>query len=128
MDLIKPIERDVNEARGQKTIVAEAAQERRYEQAAARLPAVEAADRAQRIKESDSKPAPPPEAKPAPVASASHTDLEYKVNKDTGDVTVLVRDRESGKLLRTIPADELAHELARGNLQPNRLRRQAVLV
>ena len=128
MDLIKPIEGVVNDARGQRAVVAEAAQERRYEQTAARLPAVEAADRSQRIQErGDSKPAPPPEPAP-PIASVRRTDLEFEVNKDTREVIVRVIDSESGELVRTIPPDELVHELARGNLQPNRLRRQAVLV
>ena len=37
-------------------------------------------------------------------------------------------DADSGKLVRTIPPDELAKEIAKGNLQPAQLRRRAVLV
>lgn len=61
-------------------------------------------------------------------ANAHRTYAEFEVNQDTHEVIVRIIDSESGKLVRTIPPDELAKEIVKGNFQPSQLRRRAVLV
>jgi len=53
----------------------------------------------------------PQVAKPAAPAPARYPDvrLKFMVDTETRDVTVLVLDRASQRVIRTIPPDEMAH-------------------
>jgi len=42
-----------------------------------------------------------------------HVRLQYRVDPATRRVTVLIVDVDTDEILRTVPPDELAHELAR---------------
>lgn len=57
-----------------------------------------------------------------------HTYVQFEVNRDTHDIIVRIIDADSGKLLRTLPPDELAKEIIKGNFHPSQLRRRAVLI
>jgi uncharacterized FlaG/YvyC family protein len=57
------------------------------------------------------------------AAAISHTYAEFGINRETREVIVRIIDAESGKLVRTLPPDKLVKEI-----QPNQLRRRAVLV
>jgi uncharacterized FlaG/YvyC family protein len=61
-------------------------------------------------------------------SSLRHTYAEFEVNRETHEVVVRIIDVDSGKLVRTIPPDQLAEEIVKGDIMPNRLRRRAVLV
>lgn len=58
----------------------------------------------------------------------SHTYAEFEIDQETREVLVRIIDGESGKLVRSIPPEKLAEEIAKGNLYPHQLRRRAVLV
>ena len=58
----------------------------------------------------------------------SHTYAEFEIDQETHEVLVRIIDGESGKLVRSIPPEKLAEEIAKGNLYPHQLRRRAVLV
>lgn len=68
----------------------------------------------------------PPAERPAesPAAEIETTSpairrvrLQYQVELTTRKVTVLIMDADTGEILRTIPPEELARELARLRLQ-----------
>jgi uncharacterized FlaG/YvyC family protein len=54
------------------------------------------------------------------------TYAEFEVNQKTREVFVRIIDADSGELIRTLPPDKLAEEIAKGNLHPRQLRRKAV--
>ncbi len=70
-------------------------------------------------------PRPPPERQSEPPAAEIETTspairrvrLQYQVELTTRKVTVLIMDADTGEILRTIPPEELARELARLRLQ-----------
>lgn len=70
-------------------------------------------------------PRPPPERQSEPPAAEIETTspairrvrLQYQVELATRKVTVLIMDADTGEILRTIPPEELARELARLRLQ-----------
>ena len=71
-----------------------------------------------------SKPTAQPESKPAksadaksalPVGNGSDITIHFRVDEDTKDLTVFVVDRQSKRVLRSIPADEL-DKLSAGDL------------
>lgn len=70
-------------------------------------------------------PRPPPERQGEPPAAEIETSspairrvrLQYQVELTTRKVTVLIMDADTGEILRTIPPEELARELARLRLQ-----------
>ncbi|MCB0194748.1 MAG: flagellar protein FlaG [Anaerolineae bacterium] len=58
----------------------------------------------------------------------SHTYAEFEIDKETREVLVRIIDAESGELVRSIPPEKLAEEIAKGKLYPHQLKRRAVLV
>jgi uncharacterized FlaG/YvyC family protein len=70
------------------------------------------------------KPAAQPESKPAkrddeksalPVGNGSDITIHFRVDEETKDLTVFIVDRESKRVLRSIPSDEL-NKLSAGDL------------
>lgn len=123
MDPIKPIERILKDGEGQASVLAEVVRERYWKQKAQALPTVEpGAEAAGPAKKQ-------PEHDPDnPPIQAQRTYAEFEINRETHEVIVRVIDAESGKLVRTIPPDELAKEIIKGNFKPNQLRRRAIIV
>jgi uncharacterized FlaG/YvyC family protein len=114
MDLIKPIERVVDDIQGQGIALADVMRERQYQQRAHELPAVKQTAASQ---------------KPAERRTGTRQSYaQFEVSRDTHDVTVRIIDAETGELIRTVPPEDLAREIAEGNLHPDQLRRRAVLV
>lgn len=128
MDLVKPIEGAVNDVRGQGIAVAQQLQARYYEQRAQQLPPTPPPDAGEAVAEERREPSRPAEEARAQTVSMRHTYAEFEVSRENHEVTVRIIDAQTGKLVRTIPPEELAREIARGNLYPNQLRRRAVFV
>ncbi len=126
MDPIKPIEGTISNAQEQALALTEVMRERYWQQRAeqttrtVREPdeAVEVATR-QRQQQSD---------KPVQSASATlhNTYAEFSVDRDTHKVVVRIIDGNSGELIRTIPPEDLAKEIAKGKLQTSQIRRRSI--
>lgn len=126
MEPVKPIEGNLRDAEGQSSALADMVRARYWKQMAQKLPPVESGEE---ITNSEAKPEKQPEAKPVePAVKTRHTYAEFEINKETREVLVRIFDADSGELVRSIPPEDLAKEIARGNLQPNQLRRRAVFV
>lgn len=119
---IKPIEGMLRDGEGQASVMAEVIRESYWKQKSQELPKVESGEEA--AKADDKENAAPKESK----IRTNHSYAEFEINKDTREVIVRIIDGETGKLIRSIPPDELAKELVRGNLLPNQLRRRAILI
>jgi len=117
----------VNDVRGQSIAVAQQLQARYNEQRAQQLPPPPPADASERVAEERREHRPTEEAR-AQTIGMRHTYAEFEVSRENHEVTVRIIDGQTGKLIRTIPPEELAREIARGNLYPNQLRRRAVFV
>jgi uncharacterized FlaG/YvyC family protein len=128
MDLVKPIEGAVNDVRGQSIAVAQQLQARYNEQRAQQLPPPPPPDASEPVAEERREHSRPTEEARTPTISMRHTYAEFEVSRENHEVTVRIIDGQTGKLIRTIPPEELAREIARGNLYPNQLRRRAVFV
>ncbi|MCG3210046.1 MAG: hypothetical protein FOGNACKC_03675 [Anaerolineae bacterium] len=124
MEPIKPIEGHLKDAEGQSSALAEVVRARYWQQLAQKLPPVEASEEAHVGDEKH----PPAEEQKTVHPQARHTYAEFEINQETREVLVRIFDAESGDLVRTIPPDELAKEIAKGNFQPNQLRRRAVFI
>ncbi len=127
VDSIKPVEGTIKDAEGQASALAEVVRTRYWKQLAQKMPPVEATEESG-LKELKEENRPVVEAKTEPTVKTRHTYAEFEINQDTREISVRIFDAESGELVRTIPPDELAKEIAKGNLQPNQLRRRAVFV
>jgi uncharacterized FlaG/YvyC family protein len=57
---------------------------------------------------SETKPARETEKVALPVRNGAEVSLHFRVDNETRDVTVFVVDRQSKRVLRSIPANELA--------------------
>lgn len=123
MDPIKPIEGILKDSEGQALALADVVRERYWKQKAAETPPVEASAEAPELAHKRQE----HEANNSP-AQAQRTYAEFEINRETREVIVRVIDAESGKLIRTIPPDELAKEIIKGNFQPNQLRRRAIII
>ncbi len=77
--------------------------------------AVTSAKLATAIQEKAPAPKPAETASAPLVGNASNVSLQFRVDAKTKDVTVFVVDRNSKKVLRSIPANELA-KLSAGDL------------
>jgi uncharacterized FlaG/YvyC family protein len=128
MDLVKPIEGALNDARGQGVAVVQQVQARYNEQRAQQLPPVEAPDASERAAAERKERGNQAEEVRPQHTSMRHTYAEFEVSRENHEVTVRIIDAQTGRLVRTIPPEELAREIARGNLYPNQLRRRAVFV
>jgi uncharacterized FlaG/YvyC family protein len=123
MDPIKPVEGILKDAEGQASVLGQLVRERYWQQQAQPLPAVEAADETTAVTKKHQG-----QVEEKSQDQKRHSYAEFEINRETREVTVRIIEAESGKLLRTIPPDELAKEIIKGNFQPNQLRRRAVIV
>lgn len=121
---IKPVEGQLKDAEGQTSALAEVVRARYWKQLAQKMPAVEAGEEAA-IKNGQQS---SPDQQKHPKVQTRHTYAEFEINRETHEVFVRIFDADSGDLVRTIPPEELAKEIAKGNLQPNQLRRRAVFI
>jgi uncharacterized FlaG/YvyC family protein len=123
MDPIKPVEGTLKDGEGQASVLAEVVRENYWKQRAREMPAVEAPDEASEPAKKRKNQEPEQSA----GIKTHHTYAEFEINQETREVIVRIIDAETGKLVRTIPPDELAKEIVKGNLYPNQLRRRAIL-
>lgn len=119
---IKPIEGALKDGEGQASMLAEVVRESYWRQKSQELPKVESGEESAKADEKEDAEA------NAPKIRANHSYAEFEINKETREVIVRIIDSETGELVRTIPPDELAKELVKGNLLPNQLRRRAILI
>lgn len=125
MDPIKPIEGTVSNSQEQAQALTEAMRERYWQQRAEKTSnTVEQSDQTAETK------TPPKEkpAKPAPKSAtgAFNTYAEFSVDRDTKRVIVRIIDGNSGELVRTIPPEDLAKEIAKGKLKTTQIRRRSL--
>lgn len=120
---IKPIEGILKDAEGQASVLAKVVRERYWQQQTQDVPPVKAGEEAAMGAEKRRNP-----TDQKAVSSPNRTYAEFEVNRETREVIVRVIDAESGKLIRTIPPDELVKEIIKGNFQPNQLRRRAIII
>lgn len=122
---IKPLEGTLKEADGQTSALADMVRARYWKQLAQKMPPVDSGEETALPEEQKE---PPAEKSAESKVKMRHTYAEFEINKETHEVYVRIFDASSGDLVRTIPPDELAKEIAKGNLQPNQLRRRAVFI
>jgi uncharacterized FlaG/YvyC family protein len=103
---------------GQPLALAEAARDRYWEQRAQEMPAVAASGEAEGA---DRRQGQAKSQRPA----IRRTYTEFEIDRDNHEVIVRIINAETGELIRTVPPDELAKELANGSLCLNRPRRVA---
>ncbi len=125
MDPIKPIEGTVSNAQEQALALTEVMRERYWQQRAEQTTQTvrqpdEAVEVATRQKQQPDKP-----AQPAPN-TLHNTYAEFSVDRDTHRVVVRIIDGNSGELIRTIPPEDLAKEIAKGKLHQNQIRRRNI--
>ncbi len=123
MDPIKPIEGTVNNAQEQALALTEAMRERYWQQQAEKTTRTvkapnNAVEVATRQKQQPNKPTPPT------VNNLHNTYAEFSVDHDTKRVIVRIIDGNSGELIRTIPPEDLAKEIAKGKLRQDQIRRR----
>lgn len=123
MEPIKPIEGSVKDTQGQGSMMTEVLRENYWKQRSQRdIQTVEASEDSPEIageKHENSARENQPQMR--------HTFAEFEINQDTHEVFVRILDASSGELIRTIPADKLAEEIAKGNLHPNQLHHRGLL-
>ncbi|HMQ52846.1 MAG TPA: flagellar protein FlaG [Anaerolineae bacterium] len=120
---IKPIERNLKDADGQTANLTNTIRARYWKQKAQELPPVDAGEESAELKDN---PEPNVAHQETPSLQARQTYAEFEINQETREVFVRIIDADSGKLIRTLPPDKLAEEIAKGNLHPRQLRRKAV--
>jgi uncharacterized FlaG/YvyC family protein len=60
------------------------------------------------------------------TSAVRRTYFEFEINRDTNEVLMRIFDADSGNLVRVIPPEDLAKELATGNLPMARMRRLTI--
>jgi len=123
MDPIKPIEGILKDGEGQASALAEVVRDSYWKQKAQETPVVEASEES-----SDTTQKGYDQEEATTRAPMQRTYAEFEINRETREVIVRIIDAENGRLIRTIPPDELAKEIIKGNLYPRQLRRRAILV
>ncbi|MFN8455273.1 MAG: flagellar protein FlaG [Anaerolineae bacterium] len=121
MEPIKPIDGIRKDTEEQTAALAGAIRDRYWQQRAQTTPAVESTKETSRVTERRQN-----EDKEKSSIQTHRTYAEFEVNQETGEVLVRIIEAESGKLVRTIPPDELVKEIIKGNFRPNQLRRRAI--
>jgi uncharacterized FlaG/YvyC family protein len=121
MEPIKPFEGSRRDAEEQASALAEAVRERYWQQHAQTTQPVESAKEASQVTEKRPN---QDEEKQSPQVHRTYA--EFEVNQETGEVLVRIIEAESGKLIWTLPPDELVKEIIKGNVRPNQLRRCAI--
>ncbi|MEW5956171.1 MAG: flagellar protein FlaG [Chloroflexota bacterium] len=124
MDPIKPIEGILKDGEGQASVLAEVVRDSYWKHKAQETPAIEASEEAT----DDTTKRGHNQDESKSQVSMHRTYAEFEINRETREIIVRIIDAESGSLVRTIPPDELAKEIIKGNLNPNQLRRRAILV
>jgi uncharacterized FlaG/YvyC family protein len=122
MEPIKPISGNSNNDEGQASALAEVVREGYWKQCAQKTQGIEESEDPSEVTDKRQG------QTQTHDLQMRRTYIEFEVNRDTRDVTVRIIDAESGKLLRTLPPDELAKEIIKGNFHPSQLRRHAVLI
>lgn len=127
MEPIKPIEGTVNHSQDQATALTEVMRERYWhskaEQAAQ---TVQRGDESANVKQKREGRPDDKKAK-APKNSVIHnTFAEFTVDSETHEVIVRIFDGDSGDLIRTLPPEKLAEEIAKGNFRPEQIRRRNI--
>jgi len=126
MEPIRPIEGVVPDKQTQAMAMADIVRERYYSQRAHEAVPVEPGENAAETSDKE-KHKLSSESKPLPQAGAvRHTYAEFDVNQETRDVLVRIFDSDSGELVRVIPPDQLAKEIASGDLPLARMRRLTI--
>ncbi len=125
MDPIKPIEGTISNAQEQALALTEVMRERYWQQRAEQTTRTvrepdEAVEVATRQKQQPDK-----QAQPA-AATLPNTYAEFSVDRDTHKVVVRIIDGNSGELIRTIPPEDLAKEIAKGKLRTSQIRRRSI--
>jgi len=121
MGPIKPISGNINNDEGQASALTEVVREGYWKQRAQKTQIIEESEDSSEVTEKR-------QGQQTNDLQMRRTYIEFEVNRDTRDVTVRIIDAESGKLLRTLPPDELAKEIIKGNFHPSQLRHHAILV
>ncbi len=125
MDPIKPIEGTISNAQEQALALTEVMRERYWQQRAEQTTRTvrepdEAVEVATRQKQQPDKRA------QSATATLPNTYAEFSVDRDTHKVVVRIIDGNSGELIRTIPPEDLAKEIAKGKLQTSQIRRRSI--
>jgi uncharacterized FlaG/YvyC family protein len=123
MEPIKPIEGTLKDGEGQASVLAKVVREHYWQRQAREMTAVEAGEEASQTTEKQQG-----QGEKKPGVQTQYTYAEFEINQETRTVIVHIIDAESGKLVRTIPPEDLAKEIAKGNFHPNQLRRRAIVV
>jgi len=125
MDPIKPIEGTVSNAQEQAQALTEVLRERYWQQRADRTGnTVKQSDQTAEAKTAHKE----KQADPAPKAMSGvlNTYAEFSVDRETKRVIVRIIDGNSGELVRTIPPEDLAKEIAKGKLKTTQIRRRSL--
>ncbi len=125
MDPIKPIEGTVSNAQEQAIALTEVMRERYWQQQARKTTkVVKAPDTAVEVATRQKKQ--PDKSAETAKNVLPNTYAEFSVDRNTHRVVVRIIDGNSGELIRTIPPEKLAKEIASGKLQRNRVRRRDI--
>lgn len=125
MEPVKPIEGVAPDKPTQAMIMADIVRERYYSQRARETAPIESSNNVAETKDKRPKQS---EEKPAASGEGSlrHTYAEFDINQETREVLVRIFDGDTGELIRVIPPEELAREIAAGNLPLARMRRLTI--
>ncbi len=126
MDPIKPIEGTVSNAQEQALSLTEVMREHYWRQQAEQAThTVVASDKSVEVAVKREKQ--PTKKAPVQVSNSVHnTYAEFTVDRDSHKVIVRIIDGNSGELVRTIPPEDLAKEIAKGRLSQNQIRRRSI--
>jgi uncharacterized FlaG/YvyC family protein len=125
MDFVKPVSGVLSDAQGQGAAAVEIIRERYRQQQAREVPNVKAGDESQPVVERRRR-----DGEQEAVALTStlrHVYADFEVDHSTREVTMRLFDADTGELVRTIPADQLADEILKGSFVPNHMRIRTVL-
>lgn len=128
MDYVQPVGSVSGDVQGQGAVTAEIVRERYAQLIEQKVKEVEASAEGQSVLERKRKDAGQEQTAPPPVTAARHIRTEFEVDEETHDVTVRMFDADTGALVRTIPPEELAQEIIKSNLVPNRVRARSLFV
>jgi len=126
MEPIKPIEGTVSNSQDQAAALTEVMRERYWHNKAEQATqTVQQGDESAEVKQkregqSDKK------AK-APQSGLIHnTFAEFTVDSETHEVIVRIFNGDTGDLIRTLPPEKLAEEIAKGHFRPEQIRRRNI--
>lgn len=125
MEPVKPIEGVAPDKPAQAMIMADIVRERYYSQRARETNPIESSNNAAEARDRLSK-QPEDKASSSGEGRLRHTYAEFDINQETREVLVRIFDGDTGELVRVIPPDELAREIAAGNLPLARMRRLTI--